>query len=64
VWQRKQTGSGDNHRWMNVYESRSPGPYDGRQMCMTGYGSAGLTYIINDCGSGIQVFAFSGVTIT
>jgi hypothetical protein len=64
VWQRLQTGSGDNHRWMNVYESRTPGPHGGTKECLTGYGSAGLTMFINPCGSGIQVFDFSGVTIT
>jgi hypothetical protein len=64
VWQRKQTGTGDNHRWMNVYESRTPGPHGGTQECLTGYGSAGLTMFINPCGNGIQVFKFSGVTIT
>ena len=63
-WQRQQTGSGDNHRWMNIYESKSPGPWGGSQMCLTGYGSAGLSMFINYCGSGIQVFDFSGVIIT
>ena len=64
VWQRLQTGAGDNHRWMNVYESRTPGPHSGDQECMTGVGSPGLTYTISVCGNPIQVFSFSGHTIT